>query len=83
MRLLLLKPLFLKIQSNLLKIMFEKSSQENIFSDLILLLSKINKGMFLSAEKCSFLLSLLLVIKENTTEKNRKITSTKKIIYSF
>ena len=83
MRLLLLKPLFLKTSSNLFKKLFEKSYQKNTSFDVILLLSKINKGMFFSAKKCSFLLSLILFIKENPTEKNRKITSTKEIIYSF
>ena len=83
MRLLLLKPLFLKKQSNLLKILFEKSFQKNksldFIFDLILLL--INKGIFLSAKK------RVLLVEDTTfvslTLKTRQITSTKKIIYSF
>jgi hypothetical protein len=79
MRLLLLKPLFLKKQSNLLKIGFEKSFQKinsfNFIVDLTLLLSKINTGMVVSAEKIVLLLF--------STKENRKNTSTKKNIYSF
>ena len=77
MHLLPLKPLFLKTKSNLLSKWFEKLSQKITFSVSfdIALLSKINKGMVVSAKKCDFLLS-------NITKKNRKITSTK-FIYSL
>lgn len=89
MRLLLLKTFFLKKQSNLLKILVEKSSQKNnsfIFViDLTLLPSKINKRMLLAAKKCIFLSDKLDKDFALLSEKirNRKITSTKKIIYSF
>lgn len=80
MRLLLLKPLFFKTLSNLLTKSFEKSSQKNVSFDLILLLAKIiNRGMVVSAGKCVLILSL----STSLTKENRKITSTKKIIYSF
>ncbi len=82
MRLLLLKSLLLRTQLNLLKT-FKKSIQKDNSFDLILLLSEINKGVFVSAIKCNLLLSLILFIKENMTEKNIKINSTKKNTYSF
>ena len=101
MRLLLLKLLFLKKQFNLLKKWFKKSFQKiNSFDfilDLILLFSKLSKGMVVGAKKCVLLLvkdfvsfTLLLDLILNSTldffpliKKNRKNTYTKKILYSF
>ena len=89
MRLLLLKPLFSKKQSNLLRKFFEDLVQRTIFFDLILLFtelfSKLDKRMVLIVEECIFLFTRLDI--ENSfllkQTKYRAITSIKKTIYSF
>ncbi len=79
----LLKPLFSRTQINLLRT-FEKSSQKiNFKLDLILFLSEINNGVFVSNTKSNLLLFLILLIKKSMKEKNITTNSTKKIIYSF
>jgi hypothetical protein len=89
MRLLLLKPLFLKTQINLLENKVEMLSQKNnlfiYLFDLLLLPTKTNKKLFLGAKKCVFLSTKLdksfsLFLRKI---KNRKIIPTQKIIYSF
>lgn len=86
MRLLLLKPLFSKKLFPLLRKSVRKVSQKINLFDLLLFLPPLNKNVFLSAKKCVLLSNkwnknLCLLLSEKI--KNKKITSTKKIIYSF